>query len=300
MSDFKVLISQRIASILIGDDNKSAFDELGMPYLSENNIYAIANKFKSSLLANLTVTSGRRNIMLGLLNELEKNRELEDFINYILSSAHYCEFCKDNNDATNKEKYNLSLINTLSKINNCLSMATPPMKLTYENGKAVLMSLDAPQIISTETISKINYEYISSLTKRIQEDLNSKDYDSVITKSRTLIEEVCVYIIERIGGGAIKNTGKILNLYGEVEKILNLQTDPRYDKRINQLLSGLTSIINSVASLRNIGSDAHGVGSKRYNIQRSEAMLIANATITLCTYLLEKYEQKKNSEPKSK
>ena len=34
--------------------------------------------------------------------------------------------------------------------------------------------------------------------KRIKEDIKNKDYDSVITKSRTLLEEVLIFIIEKM------------------------------------------------------------------------------------------------------
>ena len=34
--------------------------------------------------------------------------------------------------------------------------------------------------------------------KRIKEDIENKDYDSVIAKSRTLLEEVLIFIIEKM------------------------------------------------------------------------------------------------------
>ena len=38
------------------------------------------------------------------------------------------------------------------------------------------------------------------------------------------------------------------------------------DKRINKLLSGLENIVQSIAEMKNNGSDSHGLGSKKVNI----------------------------------
>ena len=44
----------------------------------------------------------------------------------------------------------------------------------------------------------VTSQYIRELPERIKDDIANHDYDSVITKSRTLLEEVLIYIIEKI------------------------------------------------------------------------------------------------------
>lgn len=59
-----------------------------------------------------------------------------------------------------------------------------------------------------------------------------------------------------------------------------------YDKRVNALLGGLEKIVDSIAGLRNINSDAHGAGQNRIEIKKREAVLMINSTITYCEYIL--------------
>ena len=62
-----------------------------------------------------------------------------------------------------------------------------------------------------------------------------------------------------------------------------LQTN---DQRVNELLGGLEKIVNSIASMRNTDSDAHGVGQNRININGREARLIMNCSMAFCEYLV--------------
>ena len=50
-----------------------------------------------------------------------------------------------------------------------------------------------------------------------------------------------------------------------------MRQDKGYDGRVNSLLSGLEKIVQSVAEMRNINSDSHGVGRNRIAIKESEA-----------------------------
>ena len=58
------------------------------------------------------------------------------------------------------------------------------------------------------------------------------------------------------------------------------------DKRINTLLSGLSSIITSIAEMRNKNSDSHGVGSARINIADYHALLFVNSSIAMADFVL--------------
>ena len=58
------------------------------------------------------------------------------------------------------------------------------------------------------------------------------------------------------------------------------------DKRINKLLSGLENIVQSIAEMRNNGSDSHGLGSKRVNISDYHARLALNSSIIMAEFIL--------------
>lgn len=72
-----------------------------------------------------------------------------------------------------------------------------------------------------------------------------------------------------------------------------MQQNSNWDKRINELLSGLEKIINSISSMRNSNSDAHGTGQGI--IKEREAVLIANAAIMFSEYVLSVYNSKSNT-----
>ena len=134
-------------------------------------------------------------------------------------------------------------------------------------------------------IKHIDVPYVHGLSERCKEDFISGNYDSVITKSRTIIEEILVYILES-RNEPITAKGDIGKLYNQVKTLFRMHQDKSYDGRVNSLLSGLERIVESIGSMRNTNSDAHGVGSRRIQVQEREARLAMNAAITFCEYIL--------------
>ena len=64
------------------------------------------------------------------------------------------------------------------------------------------------------------------------------------------------------------------------------RADEDMDKRVNKLLSGLESIVQSIAEMRNNGSDSHGLGNKRVNISDYHARLAVNSSTTMAEFIL--------------
>ena len=131
----------------------------------------------------------------------------------------------------------------------------------------------------------IDVPYIQGLSERCKADFAAGNYDSVITKSRTIIEEVLVYILE-LRKEPVNAKGDIGKLYNQVKNCLHMQQDKSYDGRINSLLFGLERIVESIGAMRNANSDAHGVGSSRIQVKEREARLAMNSAITFCEYIL--------------
>jgi len=142
-------------------------------------------------------------------------------------------------------------------------------------------------------IKLINTSYVQGLRERCTEDFISGNYDSVITKSRTVIEEVLIYILEEYQV-EIESKGDINKLYNQVKGLFNMRQNKEYDGRVNGLLSGLEKIVQSVAEMRNMNSDAHGVGRNRIIIKEREARLVMNSTVTFCEYILSIYADRNN------
>lgn len=141
------------------------------------------------------------------------------------------------------------------------------------------IQLDAPKVFEP------THDYITDIAKRANRDVDNGDYDSAVTKARTLLEEVFCHAIEA-KGEAHSDKGDIGRLYGQVKSLYNMHTDKDTDKRINMLLSGLEKILTAISQMRNENSDAHGVGSSRIKISEHHARLFVNSAITMADFIL--------------
>ena len=71
-------------------------------------------------------------------------------------------------------------------------------KKFYHNcGRFYVANEKSKNTIESKKLKIIDAPYIHDLNKRIESDMQSEAYDSVITKSRTLIEEVLIFILEQ-------------------------------------------------------------------------------------------------------
>lgn len=141
---------------------------------------------------------------------------------------------------------------------------------------------------------------IEEQIQKCREKIEVGDYSGAITNARTLIEAVCVNIEAELDPNAKGNDGDLMKLFNRVRKLLNL--DPsRQDisDSIKQVITGLTNIINGLATMRNKMSDAHGVA---YKPSRHHAKLAVNSAKTLADFLFDtmSYQVEKGSLKKIK
>ena len=140
-------------------------------------------------------------------------------------------------------------------------------------------------VVESPKVKEINHEYIKSISVRAMEDVQQNHFDSAITKSRTLLEEVFCLVIERKSQTPI-TSGNIGQLYKQVRGLYNMHSDDATDQRIKKLLSGLSIIIDSISEMRNKDSDAHGVGANRIGIYEHHARLFVNAAMIMADFIL--------------
>lgn len=163
----------------------------------------------------------------------------------------------------------------------------------YEKCKSIRDRDTAGIKIETPAITCVNREYIVDISGRAIRDIENNEFDSAITKSRTLLEEVFCHAIEA-KCETPSDSGDIGKLYGQVKSLYNMHQDKDIDKRINMLLSGLEKILTAIAQMRNESSDAHGVGERRINISEHHARLFVNSAMTMADFILsvESYSKK--------
>ena len=80
--------------------------------------------------------------------------------------------------------------------------------------------------------------------------------------------------------------GNMEALYGQVKSLYNMHQNQDYNKQINNLLAGIQKIVESIAKMRNIASESHGLGSKRFKIDDYHARLFVNASAITCEFIL--------------
>lgn len=228
--------------------------------------------------------------MQSLLIILNKQGRVPELLSHLFNMSRFEELNSLGDVDKIKDTHKSIISIALKQINSHLLIAKKELRII--NNSFVLSDIGEKSVIETPKVRIVTYQYIRKLPERIKEDLSNKDYDSVITKSRTLLEEVLIYIIEQLTKERYKSNGDLIKIYQEATELLNIRQKKEWDKRVNELLGGLHKIVNSISSMRNINSDAHGVGASRISVSEREALLVANSAIMLSEYWLGVFAKK--------
>lgn len=289
MNDFSLLNNRKIIDILIGDTK--LFEQYGLPYMSGPNLCQLCTSFGLSKTYTWGGVNGSRwTYMQSLLVFLNKQGRIPELLSYLFDMSRFEELNSLGDIDKIKDVHKRILSMALKQMNSHLLIAKKELRIN--NNSFVLSNIGEQSVIETPKVRIVTYQYIRELPERIKVDLNNKDYDSVITKSRTLLEEVLIYIIEQLTKERYKSNGDLIKIYQEATDLLNMRQKKEWDKRVNELLGGLHKIVSAISSMRNINSDAHGVGIGRISISEREAMLTANSARLLAEYWLSVFEGK--------
>ncbi len=163
----------------------------------------------------------------------------------------------------------------------------------YMNCRKLLdRELNGKVELDTPSISSIDRNYIKDIAGRANRDIDKGEYDSAITKSRTLLEEVFCYVIED-KKEIPSDKGDIGKLYNQVKSLYSMHQAADVDRRINSLLSGLEKILTAIKEMRNEASDSHGVGNRRIELKDYHTRLFVNSAITMADFILSVKENSK-------
>ena len=170
-----------------------------------------------------------------------------------------------------------------SKINGLLYFGGH--ELVILNSEFYIKKIGVKVEVQAPKIKTIDREYIKSISSRAMQDVDQSNYDSAITKARTLLEETFCYVVEK-KGDTPSSSGNMSDLYKQVKGHYNMHADANTDRRINTLLSGLEKIVSAISEMRNKDSDAHGVGASRISIDEHHARLFVNAAVSMADFIL--------------
>lgn len=287
--NYELLRRKDIIAILDGDvtiEEKKDYS-VKMPYLSGPKLVELSNDFG----LRRTYGSESRWVYLDDLLEyaIEQNR-CDELLRYLFDRDKFTSLLDLGSPEEIKTAYEYILQAVINKINVILYLGRHELQCIQ--GHYYVVETGKKPVIEAPNIKLINISYVQGLRERCTEDFISGNFDSVITKSRTVIEEVLIYILEQ-NKIEVESKGDLNKIYNQVKGIYNMRQDKGYDGRVNSLLSGLEKIVQSIAEMRNVNSDAHGVGSKRIAIKECEARLVMNSAVTFCEYILEIYKNHK-------
>jgi hypothetical protein len=286
----ELLRSKKILSILDGDENFGDFlanegkqgVTISMPYLSGPNLCNISTTF--GLYKNYgNGAQSRWSYLDDLFEYCIANNKTNDLLCYLFNKSQFSDKLRGYSPTEIENMYQKIVNTVIEKINGELYFGGNELVLVGKN--FVIRPLNSTIMVEAPIVKKIDREYIKNLSDRAMKDIEENNYDSAITKSRTLLEEVFCYVIERKGEDP-SESGNIVKLYNQVKTLYTMHQNENTDKRINMLLSGLEKIITSISQMRNESSDSHGVGVKRIRIAEHHTRLFINSALTIADFIL--------------
>lgn len=292
ISDFDLLRDKKILSILDGDsefgflkiEGKDSDIKISMPYLSGPALCDISNHF--GLPATYAWNGGGQSrwaYLDDLMKYCIKNSRGSDLLAYLFSKSQFVDKLQGHTPEVIEYAHAQIVDIVIKQINGILYFGGN--ELAVVGNIFVIQKIGETVTVAATTLKQIDRTYITSLTERALKDVVDGNYDSALTKSRTLLEEVFFYAIEK-KGETPSESGDIGKLYNQVKQLYNMHQSKEMDKRINGLLSGLEKILSAISEMRNKGSDSHGVGAKRINIAAHHARLFVNAATTMADFVL--------------
>lgn len=258
--------------------------KISMPYLSGPTLCDISNKFGLSVTYGWNGGAQSRWAYLDdLFAHCIENKRESDLLSFLFSKGQFVEKLRGQTPEVIEYAYTKIVNAVIGQINGALYFGGNEL---VQIGKTfVVRKIGTTVTVATPSVKTIDRSYINDISDRAMKDVLDGNYDSAITKSRTLLEEVFCYVIERRGEEP-SESGDIGKLYNQVKQLYNMHQSKYMDKRINGLLSGLEKILSAIAEMRNKGSDSHGVGAKRITIADHHARLFVNSAMTMADFVL--------------
>lgn len=288
--NYDLLRSKDIIAILDGDTQIEELDGLriAMPYLSGPMLCELSQKFgyyQEYYLGNGSKPNlSRWQYMDNILKYVIKENKVNQLLSYMMDKERFSDnLRKLNNVSDIEKKYKYIIQKVLEQINSILYFGGH--ELVVINNQYIVKSIDEKINIDVPNINIVDRDYIKNLSERAMKDIDEGNLDSAITKSRTILEETFCYAIE-LKGKDPSDSGDIGKLYKQVKDLYDMHANKDMDKRINKLLSGLENIVQSIAEMRNNGSDSHGLGIKRINISDYHARLAVNSSTIMAEFIL--------------
>ena len=285
MDNWYKFLDEDIISYIIGDKELEpmlGFISIRMPYMSGKDICQFGNELGSEV--NYDGTKSRKEYIKEVIKYCIGQNKMSIFLNKILDLQHFKKDLKNLNINDITYQHNEIKMAFIERVNGILMFDN--LFLNFNHNNYILKSLNDDNLeVISEEVKKFSKNYAHDMFKKALVDINNTDYDSSITKIRTMIEEILIEGL-KLKGIQKDYNGDIKSQYKDFKNNYQMHIDKDMDSRIKKLLSGLETIVDSIAEMRNANSDSHGVGDKRVKIEKHHALLYYNSGVTLAEFLL--------------
>lgn len=262
-----------------------------MPYLSGPDLCRLSTLFGVSVTYSWdgAILSRWQYLDNLMIHCIEENR-CSDLLAYLFDKKQFSKMLSGHEADDINAAYDHITKSIIQEINGVLFFGGNELAIVGK--QFIVKPIGSTVRVEVPKIKTIDREYIKSISARALDDIEQKNYDSAITKSRTLLEETFCYVIE-LKSETPSDSGDMAKLYKQVRTLYNMHTDANTDRRINTLLSGLNSIVSAIAEMRNKDSDAHGVGANRISIDEHHARLFVNSAMTMADFIISVQQKQK-------
>jgi Abortive infection C-terminus len=162
--------------------------------------------------------------------------------------------------------------------------------LQYVKGGMVTGALGAPSRTLEAFIKERDTASIDHEFNRALENVESNPREAVSAASN-ILESICkVYIAEE--GLEMPAKQDLKPVWTIVRKHLGFDPSLIEDQDLQQVLSGMISVVDGIGALRTHASSAHGAGKKSYRLEPRHARLAVHAAHTVALFILESWKSK--------
>ncbi len=280
MNRYTFLKDRNIINILIGDKINDC--NVSMPYKTTNDLQSMCASFD---LVIKEQNISRWQYFSRLLDHVVKNNKIELLFNELFNIEVFFEQLKSYSEDEKNIEYNKIVQCIIDKINSLNKNSD--YQLYFQDGFVYVDNKDCRVFnIITPTIDKLSFEYIRKKRNEAIKDIRDGQFDSALTKVRTLLEDTIKYKLHDQNIENIDNLdfsslyNKYLKQYG-----INLGNE-ELNLNTRNILSSLSKIIKSIGEVRNKASDGHGHGKKRIELDENIAYFYLNTAVTMAEFML--------------
>ncbi len=174
----------------------------------------------------------------------------------------------------------ISADETASFLNDYFELDGFVLKKSSKSYKVI--KLNTLVVIDEKLFSNVDSANLDEYIEKCRSKINDGDFSGSITAARTLLEEVLLKAIEEKKGFRPKNSGDLIKLYKQLQNELSLSPQDYDVPGLKQILSGLISIVNGLANLRNEAGDSHAT---TYKPMGRHAELAVNCSVTVGNFV---------------